>query len=135
MDLSGAGFGFGGGGFLAVSSLVTRSTTVKAEIVVETALTFFCMKLTILSKFIRNRGRGGCGGGRLCRLLVVIVVTGRAAQLVFGRVVVFVVRVVSGVVGFLRGLVVGFRSGSLVVRAGAGFFAESFPVAGIDGMG
>ena len=132
MDLGGAGFGFGGSSFLAVSSLVTHSTTIKAEIVVKTALSFFCMKLTILSKFIRNRGRGG---GQLCRLLVVIVVAGGAAWLVFGRVVVFVVRVVSGVVGFLRGFVVGFRSGSLVVRAGAGFFMESFPIAGIDGMG
>ena len=90
------------------------------------------MKLTILSKFIRNRGHGG---DWLCGLLVIVVVAGGAAWLVFGRVVVFVVRVVSGVVGFLGGFVVGFRSGSLVVRAGAGFFMESFPIAGIDGMG
>ena len=134
LDLGSMGFGFGGSGFLAVSSFVTSSTTIKTEIIVETALSFVCSKLTILAKLVSD---SGYGGRQICGLLLVTVIACGATRLGLGGVIgACIVRGVSGfIVRLLEGFVVGFQGGRFAVKARAGFFTESFPITGINGVG
>src|SRR5271168_2002428 len=129
------GSNIGSCGFLTVFSLVTCYSTIKAKVIVETALPFLCGKFTVFSQFVSNGISGICGSsgsGRFCGLVVVAVIV------IAGRTIRLVLRTRRAVVGFVIGfisvricLVVGFLRSLAVVM---GFFAKTFPVTSINGV-
>ena len=103
---------------------MVQSSTEHTEVIVKTALPFLRRELSIFSEFV---GKGGGIAGRrsrFCGFVTVVLIVGGF----FGIGI-----VVSGsrvsVVGFV--IVVRFVVVGLIL-VGAGLFAESFPVSGID---
>ena len=106
------------------------ATTEHAQVVVEAALSFLWGQLSIFAKLVGN-GCGVSGGGlRFVGFLVFVklVVLVAVVRFVTARsLIFFVVRFVAFVVGFV---VIVVR----LVLSSTGFFAEAFPMTGIDVM-
>ena len=109
---------------------MARAATEHAQVVVEAALSFLQGQLSIFAKLVSNGCRVSRGGLRLIGLLVFVklVVLVAVVRFVTARSLIFlVIGFVAFVVGFVV-IVVG------LVLSGAGFFAEAFPMMGIDVM-
>ena len=106
------------------------ATTEHAQVVVEAALSFLWGQLSIFAKLVGN-GCGVSGGGlRFVGFLVFVklVVLVAVVRFITARsLIFFVVRFVAFVVGFV---VIVVR----LVLSSTGFFAEAFPMTGIDVM-
>ena len=109
---------------------MARAATEHAQVVVEAALSFLWGQLSVFAKLVSD-GCGVSGGGlRFVGLLVFVklVVLVAVVGFVTARSLIFlVVGFVAFVVGFVV-IVVG------LVLSSAGFFAEVFPMSGIDVM-
>ena len=109
---------------------MARATTEHAQVVVEAALSFLWGQLSIFAKLVSNGCVVSGGGPRFVQLLVFVklVVLVAVVRFVTARSLIFlVVGFVAFVVRFVV-IVVG------LVLSGTGFFAEAFPMTGIDVM-
>src|SRR5271168_4417719 len=103
LDLGSATFSLGSCGFLTVFSLLTCYSTIKAKVIVETALPFVGGKFTVFSQFVSNGISGisgisgSCGSGRFCGLVVVAVIV----SAIVCRTIRLVLRTRRAVVGFV----------------------------------
>ena len=126
----GLGLSSGQGSLVTIFGRVTNSTTKHTQVIVEAVLTFLRGKLSIFAELVGDRGRvtrGRCGLAGLTRLVLVVVFVVFVRVVVSrGRVFVFVVGLVVLAIRFVG--TIGF------VSAGTGFLAETFPVAGVDGV-